>query len=61
MLDCKKQWGLTTTEQVEVLKKVLNNIITTFDKESDKIDFIPDICNEYEKQMTKYLIERDNL
>lgn len=60
MLDCKKKWGLTTTEQVEVLKKVLNNMFNTFDKESDKIDFVLDICNEYEKQMTDYLIERDN-
>lgn len=61
MIGCKKYFRLTTPEQVDVLKKALENIFIPFDKESDKIKFINDICNEYEKQMTKYLIERDNL
>ncbi len=60
MLDCKKQWVLTTTEQVDILKKALENIFIPFDKESDKIKFINDICNEYENQLTDFLIKRDN-
>lgn len=60
MLDCKKQWVLTTPEQVDVLKKALENIFIPFDKESDKIKFINDICNEYENQLTDFLTKRDN-
>ena len=60
MLDCKKQWDLTTTEQVDILKKALENIFIPFDKESDKIKFIKDICNEYENQLTDFLTKRDN-
>ena len=60
MLDCKKQWVLQTTEQVDILKKALENIFIPFDKESDKIKFIKDICNEYENQLTDFLTKRDN-
>ena len=60
MLDCKKQWVLTTTEQVDILKKALENIFIPFDKESDKVKFIKDICNEYENQLTDFLTKRDN-
>ena len=45
---------------VDILKKALENIFIPFDKESDKIKFIKDICNEYENQLTDFLTKRDN-
>jgi hypothetical protein len=60
MIGCKKYFRLTTPEQVDVLKKALENIFIPFDKESDKIKFIKDICNEYENQLTDFLTKRDN-
>lgn len=48
--------------QVEILKRVINNLMITFDNENDRMDFILDICNEYKKeadeQIKRNLIRR---
>lgn len=40
--------------QVEILKKVINKLMITFDDENDRMDYILDICNEYRKEAEKY-------
>ncbi len=40
-------------EQVEILKDTLEEMITGFDTEENKIDFILDICNGYKKRISK--------
>ena len=40
--------------QVKILKRVINNLMITFDDENDRMDFILDICNEYRKEAEKY-------
>lgn len=48
--------GSSVTEiktQVEILKKVIDKLIT-FDDENDRMDYILDICNEYRKEAEKH-------
>ena len=40
--------------QVEILKKVINKLMITFDNENDRMDYILDICNEYRKEVEKH-------
>lgn len=40
--------------QVEILKKVINKLMITFDDENDRMDYILDICNEYRKEVEKH-------
>lgn len=40
--------------QVEILKKVINKLMITFDDENDRMDYILDICNEYRKEAEKH-------
>ena len=39
---------------VEILKKVINKLMITFDDENDRMDYILDICNEYRKELEKH-------
>ncbi|MFT7155271.1 MAG: DNA transposition AAA+ family ATPase [Parvicella sp.] len=43
--------------QVEILKKVMNKLMITFDDEGDRMDYILDICNEYRKEAEKQYTE----
>ena len=43
----------TIDEQVEILKDTLEEMMTGFDTEEDRMDFILDICNGYRKRITK--------
>ncbi len=38
-------------EQVEILKDTLEEMMTGFDTEDNRIDFILDICNGYKKRI----------
>jgi len=38
-------------KQVSILKSTLEEMMTGFDSEEDKIDFILDICNGYNKRI----------
>ena len=40
--------------QVEILKKVIDKLMITFDDENDRMDYILDICNEYKKEAEKH-------
>ena len=40
--------------QVEILKKVINKLMITFDDKNDRMDYILDICNEYRKEAEKH-------
>ncbi len=40
--------------QVEILKKVIDKLMITFDDEKDRMDYILDICNEYRKEAEKH-------
>lgn len=40
--------------QVEILKKVIDKLMITFDNEDDRIDYILDIVNEYKKQVSEH-------
>ena len=40
-------------EQVEILKDTLEEMMTGFDTEENRIDFILDICNGYRKRISK--------
>lgn len=42
-------------EQVAILKDTLEEMMTGFDSEEDRMDFILDICNGYRKR-----IEQEN-
>lgn len=43
----------TINEQVEILKDTLEEMMTGFDSEEDKMDFILDICNGYRKRINE--------
>jgi hypothetical protein len=38
-------------KQVSILKSTLEEMMTGFDSEEDRIDFILDICNGYKKRI----------
>ena len=40
-------------EQVEILKDTLEEMMTGFDTEENRMDFILDICNGYRKRISK--------
>ena len=40
-------------EQVEILKDTLEEMMTGFDSEEDRMDFILDMCNGYRKRISK--------
>ena len=40
--------------QVEILKKVIDKLMITFDDEKDRMDYILHICNEYRKEAEKH-------
>jgi len=42
---------ITINQQVEILKDTLEEMMTGFDTEENKIDFILDICNGYKKRI----------
>ena len=44
----------TVTQNVEILKDTLAELMTSFDSEEDRMDFILDICNGYKKRLEKY-------
>jgi len=44
---------MNTEKQVKILKKVLDKMLTSFDSEEDKINFILDICNGYKDELVK--------
>ena len=43
----------TINEQVEILKDTLEEMMTGFSSEEDKMDFILDICNGYKKRISE--------
>jgi len=43
----------TINEQVAILQDTLNEMMTGFDSEEDKRDFILDICNGYRKRISE--------
>lgn len=47
----------TINEQVEILKDTLEEMMTGFDSEEDKMDFILDICNGYRKRINESKLE----
>ena len=49
----QKQKHKLIDEQVEILKDTLEEMMTVFDTEENKIDFILDICNGYKKRISK--------
>ena len=51
--DLQKQKHKLIDEQVEILKDTLEEMMTGFDTEENKIDFILDICNGYKKRISK--------
>ena len=46
----KEQIYKSIDEQVNILKDTLNEMMTGFDSEEDRMDFILDICNGYKKR-----------
>lgn len=48
---------ITITDQVNILQKTLDKLMTGFDKQENRMDFILDICNEYKKQLNEFLTE----
>ncbi len=48
---------ITITDQANVLQKTLDKLLTTFDSDENRIDFILDICNEYKKQLSYFITE----
>lgn len=49
----KKEKHASIDEQVSILKDTLEEMMTGFDSEGDKMDFILDICNGYKKRIEK--------
>lgn len=49
----QKQKHKLIDEQVSILKDTLEEMMTEFDTEEDRIDFILDICNGYKKRISK--------
>lgn len=48
----KEQRHSSIDEQVNILKDTLDEMMTGFDSEENKIDFILDICNGYKKRIS---------
>ena len=48
-----QQLHLAINNQVSVLKDTLEEMMTGFDSEADRMDFILDICNGYKKRIEK--------
>lgn len=49
----QKQKHKLIDEQVGILKDTLEEMMTGFDTEENRIDFILDICNGYRKRISK--------
>jgi len=49
----QKQKHKSIDEQVGILKDTLEEMMTGFDTEENRIDFILDICNGYRKRISK--------
>ena len=49
----QKQKHKLIDEQVSILKDTLEEMMTEFDTEENRIDFILDICNGYKRRITK--------
>jgi hypothetical protein len=47
----KEQKHKSIDKQVSILKGTLEEMMTGFDSEEDRIDFILDICNGYKKRI----------
>ena len=47
-------------EQVVILKDTLEEMMTGFDSEEDRMDFILDICNGYRKRIEQEHFKLDN-
>ena len=47
----KEQKHKSIDKQVSILKGTLKEMMTGFDSEEDRIDFILDICNGYKKRI----------
>lgn len=47
----KEQRHESVNAQVNILKDTLDDMMTGFDSEEDRIDFILDICNGYRKRI----------
>lgn len=47
----KEQIHASIDKQVNILKDTLEEMMTGFDSEEDRIDFILDICNGYRKRI----------
>lgn len=49
----KQQKHRIIDEQVQILTDTLEEMMTGFDSEEDRMDFILDICNGYKKRICK--------
>lgn len=49
----KEQKHESVNAQVNILRDTLEEMMTGFDSEEDKMDFILDICNGYKKRINK--------
>ena len=49
----QKQKHKLIDEQVSILKDTLEEMMTEFETEENRIDFILDICNGYKKRISK--------
>ena len=49
----KEQIHASIDKQVNILRDTLDEMMTGFDSEEDKMDFILDICNGYKKRINK--------
>jgi hypothetical protein len=49
----KEQKHESVNAQVNILRDTLDEMMTGFDSEEDKMDFILDICNGYKKRINK--------
>ncbi len=49
----QKQKHKLINDQVEILKNTLEEMMTGFDTEENRMDFILDICNGYRKRISK--------
>jgi hypothetical protein len=47
----RKEKHKSIEKQVSILKSTLEEMMTGFDSEEDRIDFILDICNGYKKRI----------
>jgi len=47
----KEEKHKSIDKQVSILKSTLEEMMTGFDSEEDRIDFILDICNGYKKRI----------